>query len=250
MTSLANGKARPVGRHKHTHSARAGFDAGLGLTASAATSIKGQSMTPVFARKSQAQEVDGGAESAGPPNHPTELDDEAIEELVEDDCHGASHGRGRSKARGRRSVSRRSRSPPRAAARGRSKALLIEESDRKGRRADSPPLAAVEPSSASPIAITRRESKGERHGGYSSSSAGEDLDRAATMSRQAGSPRRGRSPPERRRRTSTVKAIHGVPLGIVSPTSPLRERGQSFDVGHSEHVDPGFDEVEDLDLEM
>lgn len=264
---------RPLGRHRHTHSARAGFNLAMG-------NVKGSFVTPSSAM-GMAIETSLGQQTE--PEASREEINDAFREVPDQRSNGEQEatmtdavehdrsmlqGRGRSKARGCRSVSRRSRSPPRAAARGRSKALHIEEVDRKGRIADSTPVPAVEPSSSSPISIAPQRSNDVRGGGYSSSSAGEDLDRAARVGRPDTSPRRGRSPVERRRRLSTAKAnrqgeAHGhgaLPSSPSSAAAPLREVQQKLLAGtrdqHQEtrsyghEADPGFDDVEDLDLEL
>lgn len=252
-----NGSTRPSGRHRHTHSARAGVDLSVGKDRDVSSPAKSLSMTPATTKLTPGSTSTSGSvvDRSRKSTTGRQCEQESSDGANEDDVNGATQGRGRSKARGRRSVSRRSRSPPRAAARGRSKALLVEEVGRKGRNADSPPLAAVQPSSASPIAIQRRASNTDSNSGCCSSSAGEDLDRAA-MGGPDGSARRGRSPVERRQRMSTIKAgRQGAPHPAPVSSPPLRERHQSLEFANprlqaQQYVDPGFDDVEDLDLEL
>ncbi|CAO1631606.1 unnamed protein product [Sympodiomycopsis kandeliae] len=234
---------RPGAFHRHTHSARAGLDMPLGEVKhvsahdpSSKTALSSVTSDASFQRDAakliQSKEVD---------EHHAEIDDH----------NGAMQGRGRSKARNCRSVSRRSRSPPRAAARGRSKVLHLEEIGRKGRIADSPPRGSELTNSVSPVNGSQKMDLGHSDKGYPSSSAGEDLDE------EMSSPRRGR-----RRRFSTVKAgrVLHVPADATS-TAPLQERQQGLQRGRAAFgrsrplessklpVDPGFHEVEDLDLE-
>lgn len=187
--------------------------------------------------------------------------------------------RGRSQARGRRSTSKRSRSPPRAAARGRSQALHMEETLRKKTSATSPPLEAVKPGSQ-PITIVRRGSSCTRSSSAASQSseAAEYLvDESCGSSSRPG--RRGRSPVERSEtlphldaKVSCGSALVEVPqnrLTIRHGVQYISDHGKTVDLAKLELedkdgeveegdrplslsppvVDPGFDVVEDLDIE-
>lgn len=161
--------------------------------------------------------------------------------------------RGRSKDRGPRSTSRRNRSPPRAAARGRSETLHTEERSRKKANthgSSSPSREAVpftRPSSH-PIAIAKVSAS------HSSGSAEEfsfesddESDLEVDHHR-----RRGRSPRDRRSRMASVTTKVSNHGSIKA--SKVKHNGESSSYRKASYcdqvaaVDPGFDAVEDLEV--
>lgn len=181
-----------------------------------------------------------------------EDDSPKVESHADDEQVGSFHPRGRSKARGPRSSSRRGRSPPRGAARGVSQALHSEEVDRKPVSSRSPPLEAVRPRST-PINITRRGS------GQSSSDTSSESSCQSSDDEAGSPPRRGRSPVDHRRRGSALRsrsrsrANHKGRVDVDETRRPGLVSAQS-DNDTLEHLaaagpDPGFNDVEDLELE-
>ncbi|CAO1617035.1 unnamed protein product [Jaminaea pallidilutea] len=247
-------------RHKHTHSA--GAEMTIHHRLNEAASKHGGSQTRATGIEAASSSNSGTAAEPSPTN--------VAQAGVQ------IHPRGRSKARGCRSVSRRSRSPPRAAARGRSVALMLEEKERKHANPDSPPLDAVKPQSQ-PIAIAPRgdASSPSDHSSSPSDDSAADIDEACSP--------RGRSPAERRRRFSRPRnAGHGSmrKQGALTQMSPQNHRvvvddetddeiskvvgGNGKEGAHFQSkrhldryvktaadsdIDPGFDDVEGLELD-
>ncbi|PWN28976.1 hypothetical protein BDZ90DRAFT_230974 [Jaminaea rosea] len=218
-------------RHRHTHSAQAGLSIHDHFSAMRSTLLMTPARTPrelPIASPRPAAAVASIAPSG----------------MVSPSA-GASHagGRGRSKVRDSRSISRRSRSPPRAAARGRSQALAAEERERKQPRPTSPPIEAIKPRSQ-PIAIGRRPSgqaatlnKGSVSSSAATSSSASAAHDADVSTEDVSQGRgRGRSPTiERQKRNSGTKA----PLNDLSHLQPAFKRSANDESG-----DPGFDDIE------
>lgn len=229
-------------RHRHTHSAQAS----LSHTTTHSETLRQMNVAPLTTVALPASFRRSSVQFQHEPESVTPI----------------SQSRGRSKARGRRSISRRSRSPPRAAARGQSDALLSEEKMRKMTHPTSPPLASVKPTSQ-PVEI----SKATVSLNDSSSITLSSVDRASSS--QAGDEedashetvRRGRSPIERLRRLSRLDARaakHSIltekpcaqPSSRSVESRQTRGRGPSrVDLSAAVTTDPGFDDVENLEIE-
>lgn len=240
---------RSMPRHKHTHSATASLSIHEHLGPAPLSDLAMTSAKP--------RQNDSIAKDIIVAEQTPEVESTSGDQPV-------SNSRGRSKARGQRSVSRRSRSPPRAAARGRSVALQSEEHQRKAVNPDSPPLDAVRPRS-DPIAIESPSKRAdeseipcvaELHNEEHSRAASKNVD-------SDDEPRRGRSPVERSRRALRMSRASPSTKGLAVPSEP---RGRSAVASRAEYVskssssvdstsydarsrvDPGFDDIENLDL--
>lgn len=254
-TSIKLGESstrRSMLRHKHTHSAKANLSIHEHLGPAHSSELAMTSGQP-----RQDESVQAVAKSIRVAEQTSALEPASGDQP-------ASNSRGRSKARGQRTVSRRSRSPPRAAARGRSVALQSEERQRKAVNLDSPPLDAVRPRS-DPIAIespSRRGSDDEFTSG--ADVRAEEDTRAAAKDDDDDEPRRGRSPVERSRRVLRMSraspntkssAVLSESRGRRAVSSRGEQDGKSSSsVDYSAYdaqakVDPGFDDIENLDLE-
>ncbi|CAO1632065.1 unnamed protein product [Parajaminaea phylloscopi] len=257
-------------RHRHTHSALAGVNLPQNFDAAVANGLV---MTPArrLSTAGQLQEtarVDTASSSSGCSDR-EEARDERSQALP-----AVATSRGRSHARGRRSVSKRSRSPPRAAARGRSQALHLEEAARKKTSDASPPLEAVKPRSQ-PIDITARGSSCSRTSSTGSSGSelaeylvDDDEEHCDLKSDRRGRSPRGRQQQRRSGRSGALVEMPHLQSAVSCRASEIAEweecdgrrgRGRDrdrdlYDGGslnhHAPAVDPGFDVVEDLDIEV